>query len=118
MVLSSSEHPNVAADFLAHTFAASVELYETILPPSGALATFLPAGDSDVYNEPHEFFGGQAIYADITAYAAEVPKVSYAVYNYEAREAIGTAIAQIFAGADMDAALREAEDTVNFLMGP
>jgi lactose/L-arabinose transport system substrate-binding protein len=118
MVLSSSEHPDVAADFLAHTFAGSVELYETILPPSGALATFLPAGDSDVYNEPHEFFGGQAIYADITAYAAEVPKVSYAVYNYEAREAIGTAIAQIFAGADMDAALREAEDTVNFLMGP
>ena len=118
MVISSSKHPDVATDFLAHTFAGSTDLYETILPPSGALATYLPAGDSDVYNEPHEFFGGQAIYAEITAAAAKVPKVSYAVYNYEAREAIGTAIAQVLAGADLDAALREAEDTVNFLMGP
>lgn len=118
MVLSSSKHPDVAMDFLAHTFAASVNLYETILPSSGALATYLPAGDSDVYNEPHDFFGGQAIYADITDFAANVPQVSYGIYNYEAREAIGTAISQILAGADIDAALREAEDTVIFLMGP
>ena len=118
MVLSSSKHPEVATDFLANTFAGSVELYETILPPSGALATYLPAGDSGVYNEPQEFFGGQAIYADITDFASRVPKVGYGVYNYEAREAIAVAVSQMLAGASMDAALREAEDTVLFLMGP
>lgn len=116
MVLASSKNSDVAIDFLAHTFAGSVELYETILPSSGALATYLPAGDSDVYNQPHDFFGGQAIYADITDYAAKVPQVKYGVYNYEAREAVGTAITRILSGTDMDTALQEAEEAVKFLM--
>lgn len=116
MVMANSENPDIAVDFLKHTLAGSVELYETILPSSGALATYLPAGDSDVYNEPHDFFGGQAIYADITDFAAKVPQVNYGVYNYEARDAIGTAITQIISGTDIDTALREAEETVKFLM--
>lgn len=118
MVLASSKNADVAVDFLKHTFAGSVELYETILPSSGALATYLPAGDSDVYNEPHPFFAGQRIYADITDYASKVPEVKYSVYNYEARDAIGVAIGQVLAGRDIDSALQEAEDTVRFLMGP
>lgn len=118
MVLAHSPNRDVAVDFLKHTFAGSVELYETILPSSGALATYLPAGDSDVYNEPHPFFGGQAIYADITEFAAKVPKISYGVYNYEARDAVAMAISQVLAGRDIDSALREAEETVKFLMGP
>ncbi len=118
MVLAHSPNKDVAVDFLKHTFAGSVELYETILPSSGALATYLPAGDSDVYNEPHPFFGGQAIYADITEFAAQVPKISYGVYNYEARDAVAMAISQVLQGWDIDSALREAEETVKFLMGP
>mgnify|MGYP000866752923 FL=1 len=118
MVLAHSPNKDVAVDFLKHTFAGSVDLYETILPSSGALATYLPAGDSDVYNEPHPFFGGQPIYADITEFAAEVPKINYGVYNYEARDAVAMAISQVLAGWDIDSALREAEETVKFLMGP
>jgi len=118
MVLASSKQARIAADFLARTFAGSVKLYETILPSSGALATYLPAGKSDVYNKPHDFFGGQAIYAEITSYASMVPQVDYGVYNYEAREALGTAITRILGGVKMEIALREAEDTVRFLMGP
>lgn len=116
MVLESSKNKDVAIDFLAKTFAGSVEFYETILPSSGALATYLPAGQSEVYNEPHEFFGGQRIYAEIVEYASQVPQVKYGVYNYEARDAIGTAITQIISGASMDAALIQAEETVRFLM--
>ncbi|MFW5988195.1 MAG: extracellular solute-binding protein [bacterium] len=116
MVLSSSEHPEIAADFLKHTFAGSKELYETILPSSGALATYLPAGESEVYNEPHPFFGDQAIYAEITEYADQVPEVKYGIYNYEARDAISTAITEIMSGADINSALDEAQSTVEFQM--
>ena len=118
MVLANSPNKDIAVDFLKHTFAGSVELYEIILPSSGALATYLPAGDSDVYNEPHPFFGGQAIYADITEFAEKVPKITYGVYNYEARDAVAMAISQVLQGRDIESALREAEDTVSFLMGP
>ena len=117
VVHANSPNRDIAIDFLAKTFAGSVQLYETILPSSGALATYLPAGDSEAYGVPHEYFGGQAIYADITQYAAEVPQVKYGVYNYEARDAVGVAIAKVLAGLDIDSALREAEETVKFLMG-
>mgnify|MGYP000932172868 FL=1 len=116
VVRADSPNRDIAIDFLAKTFAGSVQLYETILPSSGALATYLPAGDSEAYGVPHEYFGGQAIYSDITQYAARVPQVKYGVYNYEARDAVGVAIAKVLAGLDIDSALREAEETVKFLM--
>lgn len=116
MVLSSSENPDVAIDFLDKTFAGSVELYETILPSSGAIATYLPAGDSDIYSEPHEFFDDQPIYADIVEFSDKVPQVTYGVYNYEARDALGNAITKIVSGSDIEEALKEAEDTVQFQM--
>ena len=116
-VSGSSKNYELANDFLAATFGGSVKFYETILPSSGALATYLPAGDSDVYNQPSEFFGGQKIFADITAYAAKVPANITGVYYYEARDAVGTAITQVVGGADIDAALAEADATVAFQMG-
>lgn len=116
-VSASSKNYELANDFLAATFGGSVKFYETILPSSGALATYLPAGDSDVYNEPSEFFGGQKIFADITAYAANVPSNATGVYYYEARDAVATAITQVLGGADIDAALAEADATVAFQMG-
>jgi len=108
VVSANSPNKDAAIDFLAETFAGSVELYETILPSSGALATYLPAGDSPVYSVPHEFFNGQAVYADITDYASKVPKVKYGIYNYEARDAIAVAISQVLNGRNIDDALQEA----------
>ena len=116
-VSASSKNFKLANDFLASTFGGSVKFYETILPSSGALATYLPAGKSDVYNQPSEFFGGQKIFADITAYAAKVPSNATGVYYYEARDAVGNAITQVVGGADIDKALAEADATVSMQMG-
>lgn len=116
-VSAGSKNYALANDFLAATFGGSVKFYETILPASGALATYLPAGDSAVYNEPSEFFGGQKIFADITAFAAKVPSNATGAYYYEARDAVSTAIHQILTGTDIDAAFAEADATVAFKMG-
>ncbi|MDD3214670.1 MAG: carbohydrate ABC transporter substrate-binding protein, partial [Eubacteriales bacterium] len=43
-VSSNCQNKELAFDFLAKTFAGSVAFYEDILPSSGALATYLPAG--------------------------------------------------------------------------
>lgn len=117
MVCSNSKNPEIAADFLGKTFGGSVELYETILPSSGALATYLPAGESSIYAQPQEYFGGDAIYAKITEYASKVPQVSYGVYNYEARDSIGAAITKIVGGADYNKAITEAQTEVEFIIG-
>lgn len=115
-ITSNCKNVELAEDFMASTFAGSVSLYETILPKSGALATYLPAGDSDAYAEPSEFFGGDAVFAKITEYAGKVPSNNTGVYYYEARDAVGTAITNIVNGADIDSELQTAQDTVEFAM--
>ncbi|MFT4104514.1 MAG: extracellular solute-binding protein [Lacrimispora sp.] len=116
-VTSSSKNPELAVDFLSKTFAGSTELYETILPKSGALSTYLPAAESKVYGEPQEFFGGAPVYALITDFASKIPSNNTGVYYYEARGAVATAITRMVSGADIDGEIKTAEDTVNFAMG-
>ena len=116
-VTAGCKNTDLAFDFLKSTFAGSVEFYETILSKSGALATYLPAAESDVYSEPQEFFGGQEIYSLITDYASKTPSNNTGVYYYEARDAVATAVANVSAGADVDAELATAQETVEFQMG-
>lgn len=115
-VTTNCKNTDLAVDFLKNTFAGSVEFYETILPKSGALATYIPAGDSAVYGEAQEFFGGQSIYKDITDFAAKTPSNNTGVYYYEARDAVAVAIQNIVAGGDVDAEIQTAQETVEFQM--
>lgn len=115
--ISSNANVDLANDFLKSTFAGSTELYDTILPSSGAVANWIPAGESDVYTQPVDFFGGQAIYADVVKFGADVPSNNTGAYYYEARDAVSAAITKIIGGADPDEALAEAQSTVEFAMG-
>ena len=115
-VTANCQNQELAFDFLSSTFAGSVEFYETILPSSGALATYAPAADSDVYNEPSEFFGGEAVFAKIVDYSTKTPSNNTGVYYYEARDAIATAITNVVAGADVESEIATAQQTVEFLM--
>ena len=115
-VSSNCKNTALAYDFFAKTFAGSVPFYETILPSSGALATYLPAGKSDVYSKPSDFFQGEKIFTKIIDFAGKVPKNNTGVYYYEARDAVATALTNIIAGADTAKELQAAQDTVVFNM--
>jgi lactose/L-arabinose transport system substrate-binding protein len=117
IVLANSKNPDVVFDFLAKTFAGSAELYDTILPSSGAIATWLPASKSPVYAQPNAFFGGQKIYQDIVDYAGKVPKIKFGIFNYEARNNVALALAEIVKGTAIDAALTKAQKDTEFLIG-
>jgi lactose/L-arabinose transport system substrate-binding protein len=106
----------VALDFLSKTFAGSVDFYNTILQSSGAIATWSPAINAPAYKEPHPFFGGQRVFEDLVGYAEKVPSVKYGLYSYEARDAVGRAIAAVIQGASIDSALDTAQREVEFLM--
>ena len=115
-VTANCKNKELAFDFLANTFAGSTELYDNILS-CGAIATWAPAGDSDAYAKPNDFFGGDAVSAKIVDFATKVPSNITGVYYYEARDAVATAITNVIAGSDIDTELQTAEDTVNFNMG-
>jgi lactose/L-arabinose transport system substrate-binding protein len=116
MVMSHTRKADAAFDFLDKTWAGSVEFYETILPNSGAISTWLPAANSSVYSQPHAFFGGQKIYEDLINFASRVPQVRFGLYNYEARDAVSRAAVNVLGGANIDAEIATAQQDVDFIM--
>lgn len=112
----NKENAAVAKEFLAETFAGSVELYNEILPETSAIATYLPAREAENYGLGDDFFGGQTVYQTIMSYANEVPQINYGLYSSEAYDAIATAMTKVLGGANISDALQEAEETVSFQM--
>lgn len=115
-VTAGCDNVELAADFLGSTFGGSVELYEKILE-TGALATYFPAAESEMYGQTSEFFSNKSVFDKITDYAGNIPTCNTGVYFYEARDAVATAITNIITGADIKTELKTAQDTVNFAMG-
>lgn len=115
-ITSNCQDMDLAKDFLLKTFGSSTEFYDTILPETSGIACYLPAGESEVYNEPVEFYGGQPIYSTLVEYSSHIPEFTKTPYHYEAREAVNTAIMQIVNGTSKEDALKEAQETLEFKM--
>ena len=115
-ITSNCQNVELAEDFLASTFGSSTDFYDAILPATGAIACYLPAGESEVYNEPSEFFNNQPIFSTIVEYSSHIPEFTKTPYHYEAREVINTAVVNIVNGTSKDDALKEAQETLEFKM--
>lgn len=115
-ITTECENPKLAIDFFNSTFAGSEELYDNILP-SGAIATWIPAGGSEAYSQEVEFYGNQPVYSMIVEYTSKIPICMTNAYEASARQAVCTAISNVaFSGADLDEELVAAEETVSFEM--
>ena len=117
VISSNCADTDLAIDFMNSTFAGSTELYDDLIQ-KGALATWAPAGDSEAYAQPVEFFANQEIYALIVDYATQTPSNITGPFYYDARDAVGVALSNIIqSGADMDSEIASAQETVEFNMG-
>ena len=87
-VSSNCKNTDLAFDFLNATFGADVDLYDDLLVNAGAIASYLPAAQSETYNESNEFYGGQAVYKDIVEFAGHVPGIDYGAYYSDIRSAL------------------------------
>jgi lactose/L-arabinose transport system substrate-binding protein len=114
-VSSNCKNTELAFDFLKSTFGSSVELYDDLLPNAGAISSYLPAAESDVYNQPSEFYGGQTVYKDIVEFAGKVPAFDCGAYYSDVRSALTDAVTNIVQNnADIDSEMQNAQDTVEF----
>jgi len=116
-ITTNASNPELAAEFLAATFGGSIELYEIILPASGAIGTWLPAADSPVYNEAQDFWGGQRVFEMTVDFSARVPEFYRGLHYTEISDALATAVVNIANGADVEAELAIAEETIKFNIG-
>ncbi|MGF0032575.1 extracellular solute-binding protein [Bariatricus sp. SGI.154] len=113
-VTSNCKNTDLAFDFLAKTFAGSVDLYANILPTTGAIGTYGPAAESDAYQEPQEFWSDQPIFATIVEFAEKTPSNNTSAYYYDVREVVSTAIQDIMTGGDRDTILEQAQADAEF----
>ena len=114
--MSNCKNVELATDFLNSTFCGCVDFYGEILPSSGAIATWAPAAEADVYGEPSEFFGGDAVFKKVVDFSTKTPSNNTGVYYYEARNAVATAITNIQNGGNIDDELANAQATVEAQM--
>lgn len=116
-ISSNTKHQELAVDFLNATFAGSTALYDDVIV-KGALATWAPAGESEAYNVPVDFYGGDTVYAKIVDFATKTPSNTTGAFYYDARDAVGVALSNITqTGADIDSELEAAQETLDFNMG-
>ena len=116
-ISSNCQKQDLSIDFMKSTFAGSTDLYDDIIS-KGALATWAPAGDTDAYAQPVEFFSNEAVYAKIVDFATKTPSNITGAFYYDARDAVGVALSNIIqSGADLDDEIATAQDTVEFNMG-
>lgn len=113
-VTSNCQNTELAFDFLAKTFAGSEDLYANILPTTGAIGTWGPAGESEAYQAPQEFWNDQPIYSTIVEYAEKTPTNNTSAYYYDVREVISTAIQDIMTGSDKEKTLEQAQADAEF----
>lgn len=116
-VSSNCKKVDLAVDFLNSTFAGSTELYDDIIQ-KGALATWLPAGETDAYNQKAEYWNNDTVYSKIVDYASKTPASNNGKFFYDARDAVSAAVSEMIqSGGNIDDALKTAQETVEFGMG-
>lgn len=114
-ISSNCSNIELAADFMNSTFGGSVELYDTILPGAGAVSSYLPASESDVYQAASDFYAGQKVYADIVEFAGKVPPLNSGAYYSDFRSALTDACTNIIQNkADIISEIAAAQEAVEF----
>lgn len=112
-VCEKAENRDLAIDFLKTMYAGDNEFYQTILMNNGAVGTYLPASSGEAYTKPDEFFGGSAIYKDLSKWMTEIPSINYGSYTYEADAAIMAQMEAVYDGSmSIDDAIKAAQEQV------
>ena len=115
-ITGNCKNVDLAKKFLAYTFGGSKETYDNALRTGGVVTCCISAGQSDVYGEGVPFFNNQPIYKEITEMGAKIIPVEESPFHYVLRGYLGVAMQQIKDGADIDAALEEAQTATEFYM--
>lgn len=118
-VTSNCTKKDLAEDFLAYTFGGgdgASSTYDEALTNGGVITCHVPSGKSDVYNQGVAFFNDEPIYSTIVSMGANVPVVEQSDYHYPTRTQVAAAIQNIIGGADVDSAIQDAQDQIEFQM--
>ena len=118
-ITANCEKADLAKEFLAYTFGGgegAIATYDDALRNGGVITTCISAGQSEVYQEGVEYFGGQPIYADIVEMGSHVKVIEQSDFHYTCREKLSAAITNIHNGTPVADALTQAQQDLEFAM--
>ncbi|MFT8348074.1 ABC transporter substrate-binding protein [Clostridium saccharoperbutylacetonicum] len=108
-VLDKVGNSDLAADFLATTFASDNDLMNDLVPAIGLVSTLKSASSSSNYSKPLEFYSNQEVYKDMALWTTKVPAVNYGLYTYQLESVMSEGMQAIVGGADIDATLKNTQ---------
>lgn len=110
VVMENSANKELAIDFLSTVFAGNLDFYEQILTEQAAVATYLPAADSEAYQQEVPFFNNNKIYADFAEWGSHIPEVDYGANTSIAEDALRAVLQDYLDGKiELDDMLSQAE---------
>ena len=112
VILDACQNKELALDFMKTIWAGNTEFYDDILLGQSAVATWLPATTSEVYNTPVEYFSGKPLYADFASWGQYIPSVEYGTNTWTVNNAISACLMDYFDGnVDLDGLMANLQST-------
>lgn len=111
-VIDGVGNTDTAKDFLKQTFASNVDLMDTLADEIGLISTLTAAGETDAYQKPSEFYGGQKVFQDFSTWSEEVPSVNYGLHTYAIESILTEYVQQVIDGGDIDKILEDAQTQI------
>ena len=106
-VLKNVGDTDAAKDYIKNTFASSVELMNTLATEINLISTLNAASSAENYAKGVDFYGGQAIFADLFAWQDNVPAVNYGMHTYQIESKMTEAVQAIKDGGDIETVLAD-----------
>ncbi|WP_339219171.1 extracellular solute-binding protein [Paenibacillus sp. FSL W7-1332] len=103
------EGKEVAAEFLAKTFASDAELYQTLNTKVGVIGTLKAAASGEAYAAADEYFQGQKVVSDFAAWTEQIPNVNYGMNTYAIEDIMVVAMQAYLGGKDVETVLKDAQ---------
>ena len=88
----SGGNEEAAARFLAETFGSSLELYEDLVPLTGAVFAYEPVLESGVYQEAHALLAEGESLSELLEYERRAPRLEPGLDAWEAEAAVKDAL--------------------------
>lgn len=109
-VIDKRPNSELAADFLANTFAVSNELMNTLAEKISLVSTLESASQMPYYTMKSDFFSGQETFKLFAEWTKEIPPINYGLSTFEIEVYVADALAKVVDGtATVDEALAEAQ---------
>ncbi|WP_160686793.1 extracellular solute-binding protein [Clostridium sp. C2-6-12] len=108
-VLDKVGNSDLAADFLATTFASDTDLMNDLVPAIGLVSTLKAASTAPNYSKPVNFYNDQEVFKDMAAWTTKVPAVNYGLYTYKLESVMAEGMQKIVAGGNIDETLKDTQ---------